>query len=84
MKRSLLGASCSEECGGKGGEAIQRAPQQLRAVEDVPREKGINHMTWDSQGGNWQVPRQAKNEAWGSVWVTHAPQKWGAGIFFLW
>ena len=27
-------------------------------------------MRWDFQGGNWQVPGKAQNEAWGGVWFT--------------
>ena len=32
-------------------------------------------MRWDFQGGNWQVPRMAENEAWGGVWAAHASQE---------
>ena len=32
-------------------------------------------MRWDFQGGNWQVPRKAQNQAWGGVWATHASRE---------
>ena len=43
--------------------------------------RGICHMRWDFQGGNWQVPRKAQNEAWGGVWfATHFLVEIGTGI----
>jgi len=38
-------------------------------------------MRWDFQGGNWQVPRKAQNEAWGGAWsANHVLVEIGTGI----